>query len=60
MLSWKQEIPWLFDVERRKKAADGENVVIKALAKKKLFMTKLLSNGLHEKVIICYIITLYY
>ena len=26
----------------------------------KFFMTDLLSNGLHEKVIICYIIMLYY
>ena len=27
---------------------------------KKLFMADLLSNGLHEKVMICYIIMLYY
>ena len=61
MLLWKQEIPLLFDVERTKKTEDGENVFFKALAKvffniKKLFMANLLSNGLYEKVTICYII----
>ena len=45
----------------KKKTEDGENVFFKALAKiffvniKKLFMADLLSNGLHEKVMICYI-----
>ena len=49
----------------KKKTEDGENVFFKALAKiffvntKKLFMADLLSSGLHEKVMICYIIMLY-
>ena len=48
---------------KKKKTEDGENVLFKDLAKsffvgmKKLFMVKLLSNALHEKVI-CYIIKL--
>ena len=29
----RQEIPWLFDVERRKKTEDGENVFFKPLLK---------------------------
>ena len=33
MLLLKQEIPWLFDAERRKKTEDGENVFFKALDK---------------------------
>ena len=50
----------------KKKTEDGENVFFRALAKifllipKKLFMADLLSNGLHEKIIIYYVITLYY
>ena len=36
----KQEIPWLFDVERRKKTEDGENVFFKAFAKKFLCTSK--------------------
>ena len=32
MLLWNQEIPWLFDVEKRKKTEDGENLFYKALA----------------------------
>ena len=52
---------WLFDVERRKKVEHSENVFFKALANiEKLFMANLPSNGLHEKVMICYIIMLYY
>ena len=49
--------------EKKTKTEDGENVLFKDLAKsffvgmKKLFMVKLLSNALHEKVI-CYIIKL--
>ena len=49
-----------------KKTEDGDNVFFKALAKgffvniKKLFMVDLLSNGLHENVMICYIILLFY
>ena len=49
----------------KKKTEDGENVFFKALAKiffvntKKLFMADLLLSGLHEKVMICYIIMLY-
>ena len=49
----------------RKKTADGENVFFKALLKlfvniEMLFMADLLSSGLHEKVMTCYIIMLYY
>ena len=50
----------------KKKTEDNENVFFKAPAKtffvniKKLFMADLLSNGLHKKVNICYIIMLYY
>ena len=49
----------------KKKTEGGENVFFKAakkflLTSKKLFMADLLSNGLHEKVMICYIIMLYY
>ena len=40
MLSWKQEIPWLVDVERRKKTEDGKNVFFKALAKHFLLTSK--------------------
>ena len=49
-----------------KKTEDGENIFFKAPANfffaniKKLFMDDLLSNELHEKVMICYIIMLYY
>ena len=48
-----------------KKTEDGENVLFKPLANfffniKKLFMADLLTNGLHEKIMICYIIMLYY
>ena len=49
-----------------KKTEDGQNVFFKALAKisffniKKLFMAELLSNRLQEKLMICYIIMLYY
>ena len=32
MLLWKQEISWLFDVERGKQAEDGENGFFKVLA----------------------------
>ena len=66
MLLWKQEIPWVFDEERRKKKEDGKNVFFKALAKtffvniKKLFMGDLLINGLDEKAMMCHIIMLYY
>ena len=47
-----------------KKTEEGENVFFKALAQfffniKKLFMTDLLINGLHEKVLICYVIMLF-
>ena len=60
----------LFDVERNmsigKKTEDRENLFFKALANRfwltsksfhgstKLFMADLLSNGLYEKVMICY------
>ena len=66
LLLWKQENPWLFDVQRRKKTEDGEILFFKALANRfwltskvvhgstKLLIANLLSNGLHEKVIICY------
>ena len=37
---WKQEIPWLFNVERRKKTEDSENVFFKALAKHLLLTSK--------------------
>ena len=36
----RQEIPWLFDVERRKKTEDGENVFFKARAKMFLLTLK--------------------
>ena len=36
----KQEIPWLFDAERRKKTDEGENVFFKALAKNFLLKSK--------------------
>ena len=36
----KQEIPWLFDAERRKKIDEGENVFFKALAKNFLLKSK--------------------
>ena len=56
----KQQIPSLFNEEITKK--DGENVFFKGLTKifvnnKKLLMADL-SNGPHEKVMICYIIML--
>ena len=55
----KARNPWLFDVERRIKTEDDENVFFKAVAKifflKKFVMADLLTNGLHEKVMICYI-----
>ena len=49
-----------------KKAEDCEIVLFKAIANvffvnmEKFFMADLQSNGLHEKVMICYIIMLYY
>ena len=53
--------------EKKKKTEDGENVFFKAFAKhlfaniKKLVYSRhLLSNALHEKVMIFYIILLYY
>ena len=58
-------VVWCEEKKKRKKE-DDENVFFKALGKKffvnikKLFMTNLLSYRLHEKVIICYIIILYY
>ena len=61
MYSWFYESKKLLG--KKKKTEDGENVLFKDLAKsffvgmKKLFMVKLLSNALHEKVI-CYIIKL--
>ena len=48
------------------KTEDGENVLFKAVAKnfllisKKIFMADLLPNGLQKKIMICYIIMLYY
>ena len=39
MLLWKQEIPWLFDAERRKTTEDSENRSFKALTKKIFFLT---------------------
>ena len=42
---WKQEIPWLFDVERRKKTEDGENVFFKALAKNLFLTSKVFYGG---------------
>ena len=53
-------------VSCRKKTEDREIVFFKAIAKyflfymEKLFMADLRSNGLHEKVMICYVIILYY
>ena len=43
MLLWKQEIFWLFDVERRKKTEDVWNVFFKALAK--IFLLTLKSSS---------------
>ena len=57
---------WLFHVERRKKTEDYEIVFfnLKLLLNifvnmEKFFMADLRSNGLHEKVMICYAIMLY-
>ena len=66
-----QKRPWLFHVERNlpiKITEIGGNLFRKALVLKilfnivkvvhgstKLFMVDLLSNGLHEKVMICYL-----
>ena len=66
MLSRKQEILWLFNVERKKsigkKTEDGKNLFFEVLANRlwltltsyswltMLFMADLLSKGLHEKV----------
>ena len=36
---WKQQIPWLFDVDSRQ-TEDGENVFCKALAKNFLLTSK--------------------
>ena len=60
----KQEIPLLFDVERTKKQKIVKMYFLRLLLKfffnnKKLFMANLLSNGLDEKVTICYIIMIY-
>ena len=37
---WKQDIPCLFEVERRKKTQDGENVFFETLAKYFLWTSK--------------------
>ena len=43
---------------KKKKTENGKNVFFKALGNRfrltKLFMVNLLSNGLHEKVMICH------
>ena len=45
-------------IRKKKKTENGKNVFFKALANRllltKLFMVNLLSNGLHEKVMICH------
>ena len=41
MLLWKHEIPWLFDLERRKQTEDDENVFFKAPAKSFLLTSKI-------------------
>ena len=65
MLLWKQEIPWLVDVERRKKTEDGKNVFFKALAKDFLLTSKSylwptfyqmdLIKRLWHDILLCYI-----
>ena len=52
----------ILQCREKKKNRDGENVFFKALANRFCltsksflwFMTNLLSNGLHEKIMICY------
>ena len=65
LLLWKQEIPWLFDAEHRKKVKMVKMYFLKLLLKiffvsiKKLFMADLSTHGHHKKVLICYISMLY-
>ena len=40
LILWKQEIPWLFDVVRGKKAEDSKHVFFKALANRFWFTSK--------------------
>ena len=54
LLLWKQEIPWLFDVERnvsieKKKTEDGENLSLKALPNR--FCLTLKSCSWFDKVV---------